>query len=149
MTANIFSVLSILAIVAGGLISAFSARNPTRLTSWMSAYLVLVAGLVQFGLITIWAGLGSPSGGIMLMALLAYNLGNIGVLAGTMEKARAAYYVRLVDLGGILLALALILMLWAVRQSGFSWTMAEFVALVLIILISMPIGLVLSHRRRA
>lgn len=147
MITTVFSVLSILAIVLGGLISAFSARKPTRFTSWVSAYLVLVVGVIQLGLVTMWHQLGQPENAIALAAFLFYNLGNLGVITGTMSKKTLSYYPVLVNLGGILIALAMALLLLAIRSLSFSGALVVFVVLAVIILVSMPIGLVLSSKR--
>lgn len=147
MIATVFSVLSILAIVAGGVISAFSARRPGWATAWVSAYLVLVVGIVQFGVVAAWHRLGEPSDALVLWALIAYNLGNAGVIAGTLQKKRLPYYRVLVNGGGLCIALAMALLLTAVRNAQASWTLAAFVALTVVILVSMPVGLWLSNRR--
>lgn len=141
-----FEGLGLVAIVAGGLLAAFSARQPTRLKVWMSAYLVLVAGLAQFGLAVGWRWLGGAAGTVAVAAFLLYNVGNVLVMLGTVQKWRWAV---LVMLGGVVLAIAMALLVWAVRDAASSWTLVWFLALVLIILITMPIGLILSARRKA
>jgi len=148
MIATIFLIFSVLAIMGGGLISVFTARKPTRQTAWVSAYLVLVVGIIQLGLVSAWHKLGQPETGMMLAALIVYNFGNASIIAGTLLKKQLSYYLALVNLGGALIALAMALLLTAVRNSSVSWTLAGFIVLVVIILISMPIGLVLSSRRR-
>lgn len=147
MTVIIFSTLSVLAIVAGGLISAFSARKPTRATAWASAYLVLVVGIIQLGLISVWYRLTQPEATEVFVALLVYNLGNASVIAGTILKKRVEYYRILVNVGGALIGLAMVLLLVAVRGSQASWVLAEFIGLAAAILISMPIGLMLSAKK--
>lgn len=145
--ADTFSALSVLAIVAGGVLSAFSARRPTRQTAWASAYLVLIVGIIQLGLVAIWRGLGHPGAVATACALLIYNLGSGGVIVGTLLKARLRHYRALVNLGGGLIAAAMVLLLLAVAKSRASLPLAEFIALVIVILVSMPVGLVLSGRR--
>lgn len=145
MTFSIFFTLSLLAITAGGVISAFTARKPSRLTSWVSAYLVLVVGIIQFGLVSLWNQLGQPGGTITLLAFIAYNLGNLAVVIGTILKRRAA----LVNLGGMLIALAMVLFLTIPWGTKLSWALIGWIALAVVILVSMPIGLVLSSLRRS
>jgi asparagine N-glycosylation enzyme membrane subunit Stt3 len=145
---DIFGAVSVAAVVAGGLLAAFSARRPSRLASWASAYLVLVVGAVQFGLVVGWKSLGSPDAELALAALSLYNLGNIGVLLGTVLKFRLTHYPVMVNFGGGLLALAMVLLVWVVRNAGTSWTFAWLLALVLAILIGMPTGLIMSARRK-
>lgn len=146
MTAGIFTVLSLAAITAGGLLMAFSARKPTWLTSWMSAYLVLVVGVIQLGLVAGWRGLGEPDAVLALTAFILYNLGNLSVILGTAFKTRTKHYFAVVSIGGALLAASMILLLISVRHARGSWGLAGFIALVVVILISMPTGVVLSAR---
>lgn len=144
--AEIFSALGILAIVGGGLLAAFSARRPTHLKAWLSAYLVLVAGITQFGLAIGWQRLGQPAVVPAVLAFCFFNLGNLGVITGTvLARLRRSGY--LVNTGGGLLAIAMILLAWSVSSRHASWTLVWFLALVIIILVSMPIGLILSARR--
>ena len=145
MTFPIFFTLSLLAITAGGVISAFTARKPSRLTSWVSAYLVLVVGIIQFGLVSLWNQLGQPGDTITLLAFIAYNLGNLAVVIGTILKRKAA----LVNLGGMLIALAMVLFLTIPWGTKLSWALIGWIALAVVILVSMPIGLVLSSLRRS
>lgn len=143
----IFGTIGILAITAGGTLSAFTARRPARLTSWMSAYLVLVAGLIQFGLAVGWQWLDTDPVPLATIAFVVFNLGNAAVIAGRALKSRSARALLLVQAGGALLAVAMALLAWSVRHAEASWTLAWFLALVIVILISMPIGLTLSARR--
>lgn len=144
----IFSAASVLAIAAGGLLAAFSARKPDKLKIWMSAYLVLIVGLVQLGLVTAWQATGATDFRLALAAFVMYNLGNGCVLLGTMYKTGFRNYSLVVNFGGLALAAAMVLLLVSVRDLQASWTLAGFIALVLVILVSMPIGLVMSARRK-
>jgi hypothetical protein len=145
---DVFTALSVAAVVVGGLLMAFSARWPTRLASWASAYLVLVAGAVQLGLVAGWGALGGPHTALALAAFSLYNLGNICVLLGTILKPRSQHHPAVVNSGGGLLALAMALLVWAVGGTGISWTLAGLLVLVVVILIGMPTGLVMSARRK-
>lgn len=147
MVAAIFLTLSVLAIVAGGLLSAFSARQPTRRASWASAYLVLVVGVIQYGIVVAWQHLHHPQTTLMILALCAYNLGSALVVTGTVLKARLPFYRMLVNSGGTAIGLSMALLLIAVRKAPASWTLAGLVVLAAIILVSMPIGLTLSAKR--
>lgn len=146
-TTIIFAALSAFVIVIGGLISAFTARRPTRIASWASAYLVLAVGIIQLGIVSAWHGLGQPEVTAAWSALLIYNLGNLSVIVGTLLKKRARRSPQLVNLGGLLIALAMLLLLTTVRNAKLSWTLIGFLALVVVILVSMPIGLILSNKR--
>jgi peptidoglycan/LPS O-acetylase OafA/YrhL len=143
-----FNVVGFLAVAVGGLLAAFSARRPSRLMLWLVAYLVLIEGLVQIGLAAGWRQLDMPGSWPTLAAFLIYNLGNAAVIAGRALKGRTQQAPTLVNLGDALLAAAMLLLAWSVRHAQASWTLAWFLALVLVILISMPIGLLLSSRRK-
>lgn len=148
MIADFFTVLSVLAIVAGGLLMAFSAHKPTWLTSWVSAYLVLIVGIIQLGFIVGWRDLREPKTALALLAFMAYNIGNLCVVLGTVLKERTKHYFTVVSSGSVLLAVAMILLLTAVHSAQSSWTLTGLVVLTTVILISMPIGVVLSNRHR-
>lgn len=95
-------------IVAGGLVAAATALAPSQLASWTTAYLVLVGGVAQAALGTGQALLAArPPGRPGIAAeLTAWNGGNGAVLAGTLLGAS-----WLADVGGVLLAAVLALML--------------------------------------
>jgi hypothetical protein len=114
---------------------------------WLVAYLVLVEGLVQFGLSRGWQQLGLPTDGLALLAFLFYNIGNGAVMSGRILKSRLPRALSLINLGGALLAVSMLLLAYAVRHTAFSWNLAWFLGLVVIILVSMPVGLLLSARR--
>lgn len=140
-------ILSVLAIAAGGMLSAFTARRPRRLTAWLSAYLVLVVGVVQLGLAIGWHDLASPRAAVAGAAFALYNLGSAGVVFGTMAKTRIPQSLAVVKAGGFCIGFAMFALLYAVKDTRVSWVLAGFAALTLAVLVSMPIGLVLSGRR--
>jgi hypothetical protein len=144
MTVAPFLGLGVACVVAGGVVSAASAGGPTEHTAWAVAYLVLVAGVAQIGL-----GLGQllatrPTGAASAAELGVWNLGNAGVLAGVLLPVTA-----LVDVGGALLVVALALAVYNVRgaraQGATRWLLHLFRLLVLVLLVSIPIGLVLAR----
>lgn len=135
-------------VVAGGLVAAATAPAPTTHASWAAAYLVLVAGVAQVAL-----GLGqavltpqAPSRGRVAARLAAWNAGNAAVLGGTL-----AGVLPLVDLGGALLVIGLALLAPAVRGGArrhtrsARWALHGFRLLVLLLLVSVPIGLLLAR----
>lgn len=133
-------------IVVGGLISAATAFSPSQIAAWAVAYLVLVAGVAQVAL-----GLGQgllasdpPSWRLVCIEIIAVNIGNAAVIAGTLVRMPFV-----VDAGGALLVLALALLIWGVRGSRdrMRWVLYGYRLLTLIVLVSIPIGLVLSHIR--
>ncbi|HET7172944.1 MAG TPA: hypothetical protein VFI30_01525 [Nocardioidaceae bacterium] len=129
-------------IVAGGLVSAATAPQASEHSAWAAAYLVLVAGVVQ---IALGAGqaLLAPRGvsrPLLVAELVTWNVGNAAVLAGTLLQVAAV-----VDLGGALLVCCLGLVVLAVRRPGKAgWPAWVFRALVVVVLVSIPIGLVLG-----
>lgn len=134
--------------VLGGVTSAVTGPLDLPKGSWVSAYLVLVCGVPQYlmGRVTI-RHQGRRSGWLLLAG---WNLGNAAVVAGTLLTAP---YV--VDVGGALLLVSLIAVLWALlsrQPAGAARTISGaprwlLVAVLLILIISIPIGLVLAHVR--
>lgn len=141
-------------IVAGGLVAAVTATAPSEHGAWLAAYLVLVSGVAQVALAAGQALLatGPPSSRVLAVELAAWNLGNLAVAAGTL-----AGLTLLVDVGGALLVLALALVVAAVRVPGEvrgagasvdrlrQWVRAGFLLLVLVLLVSIPVGLWLAR----
>ncbi len=143
----------VVAVVAGGLVAAVVAHDPSEQPVWASAYLVLVAGVGQ-----IFLALGRtllaarpPASGAVARDFVGFALGNAGVVVGTLIDV-----VWLVDVGGALLVVALALMAWSVRGAagaatygtsgwhlGLLWT---YRALVVVLLLSIPVGLVLARQ---
>ncbi|MEO6899404.1 MAG: hypothetical protein ABI160_05505 [Mycobacteriaceae bacterium] len=138
-----FTFLGVGAIVAGGLTAAVTAHSPTRYGVWAVAYLVLVAGLAQVVLGVAQAVLATdvPSARHVAAELLAWNLGNAAVIAGTLADR-----VSLVFLGGALLFGGLILFVLAARGSERRWrqTRWAFRLVVGVLAVSIPVGLVLA-----
>lgn len=132
-------------VIAGGFVAAVTAHAPTEHTSWAAAYLVLVAGAAQVALGAGQALLARhrPSARLVVGELLAWNLGNAAVIAGTVAGVTAA-----VDVGGAALVVALMLMLAATtgrRRTG--WPLWVFRGVVVVVLVSIPVGLVLAELR--
>jgi hypothetical protein len=127
-------------IVAGGLVAAITATSPSEHGAWAAAYLVLVAGVAQvaLGLGQAWIATAPPSPDVTLVELVAFNAGNVGVMAGTLLGAT-----WLVDLGGIVLAASLGVFLWATRRGTGGPVAVAYRALAAFVLVSIPVGLVL------
>jgi hypothetical protein len=136
-------------IVAGGLVAAISAPAPSEQASWAAGYLVLVAGVAQVGLALGWATLdGRDSRRATRAYPILWNSGNALVLAGTLAGLTV-----LTDLGGALLLAALIVLLPGLGSprsratARRRWLVRAYRGLVLILLISVPVGLVLARLR--
>ena len=135
------------AVVAGGILAAATAHAPSQPAVWATAYLVLVVGVVQVAL-AIGLGLLAArpvTGAMQAWAFGLFNLGNAAVLTGTLLGDGAGVGVWIVDVGGVLLAASMVLLLIYVRGAHRSRLLAIYVAVVAVILVSMPIGLVLAR----
>jgi len=139
-----FIALGTISIIAGGLLAAVTAISPTRHATWAAAYLVLVVGVAQLGIGTGQALLAPkiPSSRLITAELLTWDIGNAGVIAGTLMDR-----VALVDLGGVLLAISLVLFLLGARghTGERRWLLRLYRLLITIVLVSIPIGLVISR----
>jgi hypothetical protein len=144
------TVVGVVCVVAGGLVAALTAPRPTEHGTWAAAYLVLVAGVSQVGL-TVGQSLLAPRGlpnRTSLAELVTWNGGNAAVLTGTLAGT-----VWVVDVGGGLLVVTLALVVSAirghpVRDGGRRQALARraFRFLVLVLLVSIPIGLWLARQ---
>lgn len=119
--------------------------------SWLAAYLVLVGGVAQYviGRAPTWFGPPtSPRSGWFELA--GWNLGNLGVAAGTLTAVPI-----LVDIGGVLLLIVLVLLLRDTlgRRDGAppaslpQWTRWTYVVMLIVLVVSVPVGLVLAQLR--
>lgn len=136
-------VFALAALVVGGMVAAITAHAPTQPATWASAYLVLVGGVATLGL-ALGRGFLSADhapGSRLVGEFTVWLLGNALVLVGTLTEATIV-----VDVGGVLLAIALALVALGVRRGpGPGWLRALFVALVVFLLVSTLVGLVLAH----
>lgn len=146
--AGIFVVIGTLCIVAGGMLAAVTAHSPTQQATWAAAFLVLVVGVAQAALGAGQALLASgvPSRSVIGTELLAYNIGSLLVLVGTLSGRLV-----LLDAGSVLLALALVLFFRGASGMGtrHGRLLLLYRVLVAIVLLSIPVGLLLAHRRGA
>ena len=142
-------VAGVACVVGGGAVAAAVAPAPTEHGVWAVAYLVLVGGIGQLAL-----GLGQgllaptvPKRRLLLVQLVGWNAGNGLVIAGTILGASIA-----VDVGGALLVVVLVLASLTVRGADGThgglvarWPLHAFRIVLLILLVSIPIGLVLER----
>jgi len=131
------------AIVAGGLVSAVNSAAPFAHGSWLSAYLVLVAGVSQLVL-----GIGAealpvhqPPATTRRAQVALWNLGNLAVAAGVLGDAPVAVAagsgVLLVALGSFALCVG------RGRPQGRRWVVA-YHATVATLAVSVGIGCALA-----
>ena len=132
------------AVVAGGLVAAVTGPAGWERGSWVAAYLVLVVGVAQLGVAAglAWLGDPAPTRRSIVAGVVVWNLGHVAVLAGALGRVEWA-----VDTGGVLIALALLGALLAVRPGRAGWLLWTYRALVVVVLVSVPVGLVLARLR--
>lgn len=136
-----FTVLGVAAIIIGGLIAAATAHQPTQHLMWVVGYLVLVVGVAQCVLGEGQARLAAdpPIKAIVRTQWLLFNIGNIGVIVGTLTQSFG-----LLAAGTILFALAMVWFSLGIRGGGRSIWRICYLALVLVLLVSSLVGLFLS-----
>ncbi len=143
---NPFRILGTAWIIAGGLVAAVTSPLQLAHGSWAAAYQVLVAGVAQNAFGTAQRALSTkpPSSRIVTAELLTWNVGSAAVIGGTL--IRNPY---VVDGGGLLLVVALAIMIRTVRGKGSGplWALWLYRVLLVVILVSIPIGLTLAHVR--
>jgi hypothetical protein len=131
-----------LLVLAGGFVAAAGGEAPSRHLSWAAAYLVLVCGSAQIFLGGGQALVGSRPVPPRLAAvqLAAFNLGNAGVLVGTLSGTAAVLYA-----GSAVLVVALALFAWATRSTVSPRLRVVVYRVVLVALaVSIPVGGVLG-----
>jgi hypothetical protein len=136
-----FVALGAAAIVAGGATAAAIAYHPTEHLVWMVGYLVLVVGAMQwvFGAGQAWLAELPPPVGIAWGQWVLFNLGNAGVIGGTLCNRTG-----IVAAGTLLFAAAIAWFLYGVRRCRRrGWGIAYRILLALILL-SACIGLGIS-----
>ncbi len=136
-------VVGVVGVVAGGLLSAATAPSPTRHAAWAVAYLVLVVGVAQLCLGAGQAILAErpPRWSVTIAELVFFNVGNAGVLIGTVLETP-----WLVDIGGVGLIVALVYFMLGVRgATGPRWLRYLYRFVIAVLLVSIPVGLVLAR----
>ncbi len=133
------------AIIAGGLVAAAVARHPAEHPVWASAYLVLIVGLAQivFGAGQGWLSERLPSRGWIVGEWTVFNLGNAGVIAGTLLGSFEA-----VLAGTALFAAGIALFLLGTRGRVWRGWLLGYRILLGLVLLSSLAGLGLSLRAR-
>lgn len=138
-------VIALLSVIAGGLLSAVTAHAATQSASWAAAYLVLVGGIGTGGL-AIGRGMlsrGEPSRRRLILELAAWIFGNVHVLAGTLGGPP-----MFVEIGSAFLVGTLISVLLGVwKGPGHRALRGLFLTLVIVLLVSIPVGILLSNLR--
>jgi hypothetical protein len=138
-----FRITGALAIIAAGLIAAAVAYHPTMPIVWMVAYLVLVAGVVQYVLGTAQAALAAapPATAVLWGEWILLNLGHAGVIAGTLTGRFG-----LLIAGTVLYDLAMLGFGWSVRDGTPGPRRIGYWLLILAMLASSLVGVSLTVR---
>ena len=139
--ARLFLIVALLAIVAAGTIAAAMAHAPSRKLLWMVAYLVLVVGVTQavLGIGQALLAMRETTGPVRLVECAMFNLGNAGVIVGTLCSLWS-----LVLAGTLLFAVALAIFLHATRGARAGWSILAYRLLIVGVGGSSIIGLVLA-----
>lgn len=130
-------------VLAGGFVAAAGGEAPSRHLSWACAYLVLVCGSAQVFLGGGQALIASrpPRPLVRAAQFGAFNLGNAGVLAGTLSGVTGV-----LGVGSAVLVVALGLFAWATRDTVGPRLRVVVYRLVLVALaVSVPVGGALAH----
>ncbi len=129
------------AIVAGGATAAAIAYHPTEHLVWMVAYLVLVVGAMQgvLGSGQAWLAEGPPPARIVWSQWALFNLGNAGVVGGTLCNRTG-----IVAAGTLLFVAAIGWFLYGVRHCRRRGWGIAYRALLALISLSALIGLGIS-----
>lgn len=142
-----------LGVIAGGLVAAATAPSASEHGSWAAAYLVLVVGVAQIALAAGQAALSThpPTRSLVVAETACWNIANALVIAGTLADVNAIVYV-----GGAMLVVALATFGYGVRgtlpageqhRQRIRWLVYGFRVVVIVLLVSIPTGLVLATVR--
>lgn len=135
-------------VILGGLAAAVTGPLGLSNGSWLAAYLVLVCGVGSCAIGFVQAR-STPMPSVRAWTQLScWLVGNVGVIVGSLTGIPAA-----VDAGALLLAIALLLALahagrTAVGPAG-ALTRWAYRCLLLLLLISVPVGALLAHLKVA
>ncbi|MGH3970566.1 MAG: hypothetical protein ACRDTV_21215 [Mycobacterium sp.] len=138
-----FAIAGAVSVIAGGLLAAvIAAPAPTRHDVWAVAYLVLVLGVSQ---IVLGAGqvlLAStpPTARMVAVMAVAFNAASIAILVGVITDQIVVF-----DAGAVLLIVALVLFFHGVRHGARrGWPLYAYRLFVAVLVVSIPIGLLLT-----
>lgn len=145
-TARLAYVLGVGFVVVGGVVAAVTGPLDLARGSWLAAYLVLVCGVGQAAIATAQPVLRTVPVRVWVCPLqvICWNVGNGLVIAGVLlDRA------FVVDIGAVPLLVTLCLAIGVVRHPPRRLLVmaSGYAAVLAILLISLPVGLVLTHLR--
>ena len=150
-SARPFVVVGAVAVVAGGAVAAVTRPTGFELGPWLAAFLVLVGGVAQIALGAgqAWVADRVPASATVRSELAVWNVGLAATMAGSLLPAPL-----LTALGAVAVLIALALFLSATRPHldaaaavAPRWARILYPLGIVVVLISTPIGLVLSWTR--
>jgi hypothetical protein len=134
--------------VAGGLVAAVARPLDLELGSWLAAFLVLVGGVAQIALGAgqAWLCDERPPRRQRDREAVGWNVGVAATVAGSLAAVPV-----LTSVGGVTMAVALVLFLHGTRasDSGPRWALVSYRAVLVVVLVSTPVGLALAWARHA
>lgn len=133
-------------IVLGGLIAAVTGPMQLEKGSWLAAYLVLIGGVAMcvLSLQHHYIDVAAPTARRQWAVTGLWSLGNVLVVTGALTSNAL-----LTDAGGIVLWVVLVIALLNSRGARRVWVAWALRALYVILIMSIPIGLILTHLRSA
>lgn len=131
-------------VIVGGLIAAVTSPLNIEKGSWLAAYVVLIAGVAQCLLSEQPKFLAIPHQKVngIWIRFGTWNLGNLLVVIGALSSEPI-----LTDIGGVILIIRLVQAILDTRGSRLPVRVNILRAVYVIIVISIPIGLTLTHLR--
>lgn len=141
-TGAVMLALGCVYIVIGGLVAAFTGPFGWGHGSWAAAFLVLVLGVAQ-AIMGWMRAAGTDVGGWGWLQVAAWNVGGLLIIAGTPTGVSVV-----VDLGAVLMAIALVLALIATRSGQRSVPRPvdlTYRGMLLVLAVSIPVGILLAH----
>ncbi len=134
-------------VVAGGLVAAVTGPLDLSRGSWLAAYLVLVGGVAQYVMGSVGTGLDLGVAPWAWVQPVGWNVGNAGVVTGTLADEPL-----IVDAGAVVLLVALVTALASTRGAAPTthpgrWLLLGYRLVLLAVAAGLPVGVVLAHIR--
>ena len=146
LPAAVMTILGWAGIVAGGLVAAVTDPLDVYRGSWMAAYLVLVVGAAQIVMGSARRRWGTGLAATGWAQCAGWNLGSAGVILGTLAETSLIVYVCSAALVAALVLAALDTRS-ARNASGDELRILAYRAMLVILAVSIPVGMVLSYLR--
>lgn len=142
-----FAVVGTACVVAGGLVAALTRPTGFEAGPWVAAFLVLVGGVAQLllGAGHVYLSEPVPSRSSALLALVVWNASVVATVAGTLASAPI-----LTTAGGLGTVAAVVLFGRGRSRRpalGDTWFRGAYLAVLVVLLVSAPVGVALSWLR--